>query len=272
MSLHGAPMLYIFFETHDLASQRELLESAIGLTVIEIEPHLPHHHHGVIKYDSGGVIISLNLSGPGRFPKDGSDGVVTVFNVSPEWTYEKILTNLKVSVSGEGLFTDEHGHHFMFHPAPVGRPAPARWPVVEEFRLRVRDIAESVSFYRDVLGLELLEETENTARFATGTVGLALEVGEKAADGRRILYDTSLLVFYCENIQESFAKLLERGLQFRPPRVDYNEVGGTVRFDDPSGHQYCLYEPSKESLTWESGPKVLEIAARNAVTVETGAN
>lgn len=271
MSLYRAPMLYIFFETHNLANQRELLESAIGIPVIEIEPHLPHHHHGVIKYDSGGVIISLNLSGAGRFPRDGSDGVVTVFNVHPDWSFMKILTNPTISVSGDGLFTDEHGHHFLFQAAPIDNPAPARWPVVEEFRLRVRDIAESVSFYRDVLGLELMAQTETTARFATGTVGLALELGERAPDGRRILYDTYLLVFYCENIRESFAKLAERGLQFRPPRVDFNEVGGTVRFDDPSGHQFCLYEPSKECLTWESGPKVLEIAARNAMAAETAA-
>jgi hypothetical protein len=46
--------------------------------------------------------------------------------------------------------------------------------------------------------------------------------------------------------------------------VGFSEIGGTIRFDDPSGHRLCLYVPSRESLTWGSGPKVLELAGAPA--------
>jgi hypothetical protein len=57
--------------------------------------------------------------------------------------------------------------------------------------------------------------------------------------------------------------LVQRGLHFKGTRVGYSDIGGTTRFVDPSGHVFCLYEPSQESLTWGSGSKVKEITAYN---------
>ena len=58
--------------------------------------------------------------------------------------------------------------------------------------------------------------------------------------------------------------LIDRGLGFSTRRVAYSKIGGTTRFEDPSGHRFCLYEPSDDSLTWGSGQKVLAVAARAA--------
>lgn len=259
MSLRNSPLMYTFFETSQLIKQRDLFERVIGLPVIEVEPHLPHHHHGIVKYDAGDFIVSLNLSGASRFPRNGSDAVVTVYSVPPSFSEDKLREEKSLfRDEGDGLFTDVQGHHVMFRPVNNGRQV--RWPVVDELRLIVPDLDGSIVYYRDVLGLELMDQTSSTARFKTGTIVLALERGSKAPDGRRLLHNTYLLVFYCRDIEESYTELVKRGLKFKSQRVDYNEVGGTLRFDDPSGHRFCLYVPSQECLTWESGPKVMAIA------------
>ena len=270
MSLRHSPLMYVFYEMGKLEAYRELYESIIGLPVIEIEPHLPHHHHGVIKYDAGDIILSFNLSGPSRFDAGSSDGLVTVFNVDPAWPTERLRDAKTILTSqDEELYTDSEGHHYVFRKLPaegVGAATASipRGPTVEELRLTVQDMDASIAYYRDILGLELLSQTEKMARFATSTVALTLERGEVAPDGKALAYNTYLIVFYCRDIEEMYSLMLKRGLEFKSNRVDYNEVGGTVRFDDPSGHRFCLYVPSEVSLKWESGPKVTEIAAAYA--------
>lgn len=264
MSLRHSPLMYIFFETSKLEQQRDLFERVVGLPVIEVEPHLPHHHHGVLKYDAGDFIVSLNLSGASRFPKSGSDAVVTVFGTGPSFRAERLREAPQLGRNNGGpVFTDTQGHHFIFRPAAGGAAPP--WPVVEELRLTVSDLDASIAYYRDTLGLELLGRTERAATFATGNLPLVLEAGRSAPDGRRPLYNTYLIVFYCDELEETVSVMSGRGLEFKSRRVDYNDVGGTVRFDDPDGHRFCLYKPSEESLTWESGPKVMEIAAGHAL-------
>jgi len=125
VSLRRSPLLYVFFETYQLTRQRELLESVIGLPIIEVEPHQPHHRHGVIKYDAGNVIISLNLSTASRFGKGGSDALATVFTVDQAQPIGERLRNEEslATAHGGGLFTDLHGHHYIFPSGPAGRAA-----------------------------------------------------------------------------------------------------------------------------------------------------
>jgi predicted enzyme related to lactoylglutathione lyase len=259
MSLRRAPLLYVFYETSQIRSQRVLFESVIGVPVIEVEPHLPHHRHGVFKYDAGGVVLSHNMSGPSRFRPEDSDALVTVFGVPPGWSAERVRAVEGMTGRDDGLFTDTEGRHFHFVP-----DARHTRPVVDELRLTVGDLEASVAFYRDVLDLEMVERTERTARFATGTVAIEVEEGDAAPDGRRPRHHSYLLVFHTAEIEAARAALVERGLEFRQPRVGFSEIGGTIRFDDPSGQRFCLYVASEESLTWGSGPKVLELAGGRA--------
>jgi predicted enzyme related to lactoylglutathione lyase len=264
VSLRRSPLLYVFFEIRGLRSQRELLETVIGLPLIEVEPHLPHHRHGAVKYDAGGLIVSLNISTPSRFRTDGSDGLVTVFRAEdPEPLRARLRADHRIRAHERGdLFTDLHGHHYVVRRSLPGWPAGRHGPLVDELRLTVPDLDRAVAFYRDVLDLELEERTEEQARFATGSVGLALTKGRLAPDGRRARHTTYLVVFNCDDVEESRNALARRGVAFKSAAVGYSEIGGTIRFDDPCGHRLCLYQPSDECLTWESGPKVIEIAER----------
>jgi catechol 2,3-dioxygenase-like lactoylglutathione lyase family enzyme len=254
--LRHAPLLYVFYETRVLERQRQLLETILGLPVIEVDPRQPRHRHGVVKYDGGTLVISLNLSTARRFRQDSSDALVAVFDIDPAWGVAERLGS-----GDHGLFTDAHGHHYVVRPAATCGQAGPVPPRIAELRLRVEDLTASVRFYRDVLGLELLGQTAGIARLATGTIPLVLERGPEAVDGRKSRYDTYLLVFHTADIEATRASLAAKGLTFSSGNVGTREIGATIRFNDPSGHRFCLYKPSAESLTWGSGPRVKEIVA-----------
>jgi predicted enzyme related to lactoylglutathione lyase len=245
--LRHAPLLYVFFDIAGLDAERMLLEDVTGLPVIEIEKHQPHERHGVVKYDAGPLILSLNLSTPGKFHDDFSDGLVTVLDVDPD---------ARVRQRFGTRMTDPWGHHFELRP----RAAAFGPPVVAELRLVVDDLDASVAFYGDRLGLVQLERGDGRARFATGSADLVLDVASTAVDGRRPDHRTVLIVFHAAGIADVREELLERGVVFDNRRVAYSKIGGTTRFTDPSGHRFCLYEPSAESLGWGSGAKVIEVA------------
>ena len=273
MSLRNAPLLYIFYETASLSHQRRLWERIVGLPVIENQFHPPHEYHGLVKYDAGQIILSLNLSKERRFQRDASDGLITVLSVPSEEAVLDRLRHLGYAPTRKpgSLFTDVYGHHYIFcdGPANAGRATGRTWPAVQELRLTVHDFTASLAFYGDILGLELLDRTEHAARFATGTVDLLLQSSPTAPDGRPVRYHPYLLVFYTGNIFETRETLARRGLIFKGPRVGLTDIGYTTRFTDPSGHIYCLYQPSEESLTWGSGPKVMEIARASTVRDST---
>jgi catechol 2,3-dioxygenase-like lactoylglutathione lyase family enzyme len=231
MSLHGSALVYVFLETHRLAEQRAFLEQQVGLPVIEVDGNR-RNRHGVVKYDAGGVVLSLNLAPGRRFDRDTSDGLTMVF------------------AGGHRLRTDLHGHHYLLGD---GRQA------VTQLRLRVADLPRSAAFYRDVLGLPEHRRTEDSVELSTGSVPIVLERHPLAPDGRPVRYDTYLLVFHTPDIHAARAALTARGLAFSGRNVGSAPIGSTARFTDPSGHRFCLYEPSKEVLAWPSGPKVRQL-------------
>jgi catechol 2,3-dioxygenase-like lactoylglutathione lyase family enzyme len=261
MSLHDLPLLYVFYDIAGLDEQRELLEGAIGLPVIEVEAHLPHERHGVVKYDGGTLIPSINLSTPGKFHDDASDALVTVFDVREDWDPTAVRRRCRATGAAYGeVFTDPWGHHYHFRPVADGPVVPA----VAELRLAVRDVAESVAFYRDRLGLDVHADNDREARVRTASAEIVLERRELATDGRALDHRTVLIVFYADPVERVREELLERGLEFSNRRVAYSKIGGTTRFEDPSGHRFCLYQPSEESLKWGSGEKVLSLGALGA--------
>jgi predicted enzyme related to lactoylglutathione lyase len=199
------------------------------------------------------------MTGRSRFQPEESDALVTVFEVPATWSSERPRAAGLVAAPRGGLFTDEEGRHYRFVPSPTAPRA-----AVAELQLAAGDLDASVAFYRDVLDLELLERADDHARFATGTVPLRLVGGATAADGRRPRHHTYLIVWHAAEIEATREALVARGLAFKGPRVGFSEIGGTIRFDDPSGHRLCLYVPSRESLTWGSGAKVMQLAGAPA--------
>jgi catechol 2,3-dioxygenase-like lactoylglutathione lyase family enzyme len=267
MSLRGCPLLYVFLESSELQVQRTFFEENLGLELIEIEPHLPHHRHGVVKYDAGNLIVSLNEATNGVFRDGCSDGLLMVFNTRtvPHMDHG-IAPGFSMSKE-DGLLSDKHGHHYLCLTNYGNGSAPQR-PIVIELRLVVNNLAAATSFYQDKLDLRLLDRTEHTARFATGSAVLAIEERQTAPDGKRPRAEGYLMVFYTSSIEETFKELAQRGVPFKGG-IATSEIGRTIRFQDNSGHRFCAYEPSMECLGWGSGTKVLEIAGLSKVREST---
>ena len=235
MSLRNASLLYLFLETPHVDEQQHFLETIVRLPVIETDTN-PRSKHGLVKFDAGSLMISLNRSPLRRFPPDSSDGILTIF------------------AQGSTRITDRVGHHYLL----AGTSNNIR-PKAVELVLQVNELASSMTFYRDVLGFEPLHVGRAGATFRTGTIPISLIVGRCAVDGKRIRYTSYLLVFHTPHIERTSTCLTSNGVAFSSKRISEAPPGKTRRFRDPSGHQFCLYEPSPEALQWPSGPKLRQI-------------
>lgn len=241
MSLRHCPLLYVFLETAELAAQRRTFEVDIGLPVIGVDDR-PSVRHGVINYDAGDIIVSLNLSSQQRIGRDGTDGLETVFEVP----HEESKT-----------ITDENGHHYVLNQVATA----CRCPAVAELRLATEDLESSSAFYRDVLGVTPLSLDADQASFAAGAVTLVLERLPQSVARRRARRDTYLLVFHTRAIRDTCTALSARGLAFKGRKVGSRDFGSTIHFDDPSGHRFCLYEPSAVALATDTGRKLRQVVA-----------
>ena len=123
------------------------------------------------------------------------------------------------------------------------------------FTLLVRDYDEALSFYRDVLGFEVLHDSIATdgQRFLhigmpaqLGSAGLGLWLLTPGSEADRALVGRQaghqpLLVLYTTNCTATASTLEQRGVKFRrPPRAE----GATVfaHFEDLYGNEIVLVE------------------------------
>jgi len=122
----------------------------------------------------------------------------------------------------------------------------------------VHDVATSVEFYGQLLGLPLVDGRADRVRFDTGGIEIWLE---PAADHNVRLVgcrdDSSDIVFLVEDLERMRLALECRGVSFERRRT--YEVGLVTDFYDPNGHRLMLYEPSPTALGWPSGPKIREL-------------
>jgi lactoylglutathione lyase len=96
----------------------------------------------------------------------------------------------------------------------------------------VSDMARSVAFYRDVLGLTLLFETPHFSQFDVGGVGLGLH-----PEGRQLKVNPQTGIafgFYTVDLEKTIADLVDRGAQIIQKQ---EEFGGTLAIvADPDGY------------------------------------
>ena len=100
------------------------------------------------------------------------------------------------------------------------------------------DVQRLLPFYRDVLGLKPLVETDQFAVFpAVGLrIGTHSEVSGLARDPNRVMVN-----FRVEDCQAEYERLAERGVEFiRPPSPDAIHVVAT--FLDPDGNVLQLMQ------------------------------
>ena len=107
--------------------------------------------------------------------------------------------------------------------------------------LGVRELPQSISFYRDQLGLSLKQEIPGFAFLSAGPVTLCLS--EALAKGRDTVAGATEVVFPVEHVRQAFTALQAKGVEFvKEPRI----VVGTswaANFVDPDGHLLSVFGP-----------------------------
>lgn len=105
----------------------------------------------------------------------------------------------------------------------------------------VSNMARSIEFYRDKLGLELRMESPDWTEFQTGTTTLALHGGGTPQDssrdiGRGKLAGECSIGFNVEDVDKTFADLKSRGVPFvMPPTQREGEGIKLAVCIDPDG-------------------------------------
>ena len=107
--------------------------------------------------------------------------------------------------------------------------------------LGVADLAKSLPFYRDRLGLKLSMQFESFAFFDTGGATLVLNTGLAKATGRGA--GATEVVFNVEHVRQAYDALREQGVDFiNEPRLA-SPPNWVANFQDPDGHLISIFGP-----------------------------
>jgi catechol 2,3-dioxygenase-like lactoylglutathione lyase family enzyme len=113
--------------------------------------------------------------------------------------------------------------------------------------LGVANIARSVAFYRDTLGLSLRQEIPGFAFFDCGGVTLCLSepLAKATGAGAGAGAGATEIVFSVEDVRGAYEALRAKGVQFT---IEPRNVTGTLwsaNFQDPDGHRLSVFGPER---------------------------
>ena len=102
----------------------------------------------------------------------------------------------------------------------------------------VSDFQRAVAFYKDILGLSLNQSDEDFgyASFNTGSISFAIA----KTDDPALLGRHTGVGFIVNDIDSTYATLLERGVDFEMPPTKQPWGGVLALFKDPDGNIYYL--------------------------------
>lgn len=232
---------FLFIDVTDVAGARAFFETALGLPVAEDRFRPPHHIHGLVKYDAGSTLLSLNKARPG-LDRSASDFIrLSLRTNRRNWRDAARASSWIASVSGQTV-TSIDNHVFDIEEAGSTE--------VTALEFTTAHPADSKRFFQTAFAMTLVEGC-GVLIGRTRTMDWRWRPGEIDATQRRT--GLFLTVLHCDDLAADVATLESRGVRFlTPPQT--SQIGLTVRFACPDGHHFCLYQPSAESMTWESGP------------------
>ncbi|BAJ00647.1 VOC family protein [Shewanella violacea] len=109
--------------------------------------------------------------------------------------------------------------------------------------LVVRDLSISREFYVNILGLNILEEYEDSLKFQIGSHSVFMFQGTmEATDYEHGFNANSALVFTVSDLDEKIKELKENGVVFVHESPNENRWGRYAAFKDPSGIIHELME------------------------------
>jgi lactoylglutathione lyase len=111
---------------------------------------------------------------------------------------------------------------------------------VSNIILRVSDLAASVAFYRDQMGLELASQSGAFAFFDGESISIALNVNPDQP------HDETLteIVLEVDDLDATYREMAGRGIHFEVEPRAVMEQGGralhAAHFHDPDGHTWSI--------------------------------
>ncbi|TRZ36102.1 VOC family protein [Niallia circulans] len=126
---------------------------------------------------------------------------------------------------------------------------------VEHITLKVKDLEKMISFYKEIIGFQILEQTDSKAALSADgkTALLHLEKLEEAEDKRRRttgLYHFALLVPTREDLGAQLQHLLESGYPLQGAS-DHN-VSEALYLGDPEGNGIEIYrDRAADEWAWD---------------------
>jgi catechol 2,3-dioxygenase-like lactoylglutathione lyase family enzyme len=107
--------------------------------------------------------------------------------------------------------------------------------------LGVHDVARSLAFYRDKLGLKVEREIPGFAFLNAGVVTLCLS--EPAAKVRGQVAGAGEIVFPVEDVTAAYQGLRGKGIQFTHEPRSVTPTTRVANFDDPDGNHLSIFGP-----------------------------
>jgi catechol 2,3-dioxygenase-like lactoylglutathione lyase family enzyme len=107
--------------------------------------------------------------------------------------------------------------------------------------LGVQDVARSLGFYRDKLGLKVQREIPGFAFVDAGTVTLCLS--EPAAKVRGQVAGAGEIVFSVEDVAAAYQALRGKGVRFTHEPRNVTPTTRVANFDDPDGNHLSITGP-----------------------------
>ena len=111
--------------------------------------------------------------------------------------------------------------------------------------LSVQNVARSLDFYRDKLGLTVQNQIPGFAFMDAGKVTLCLS--EPAAKARGQAPGAGEIVFSVEDVTGAYQALREKGVQFTHEPRSVAPGTWVANFDDPDGNHLSIFGPQSKA-------------------------
>ena len=243
---------FLFLDVTEVNGARCFFENALGFPIAENRFHPPHHIHGIFKFDAGSTLLSLNKARP-QFDQSASDyAKIRIAPGNSSWTETAAQNGWISSVTNNNVAVSNDNHVFEVQHCG-GTDAK-----VLSVDYLVSDLERTREFCERAFCLEVYAKCDRTLVAETDT--LSLRFYRQTTSHRRRRKGQFLTVLHTNNLAQRIREMESRGITFLSEPQD-SQIGRTIRFADPDGHHFCLYQPSLESLSWESGPTLKRLTA-----------
>ena len=107
----------------------------------------------------------------------------------------------------------------------------------------VRDMKKSVSYYKDVVGLQPRFESESWTEFQLGSGALCLH---QYSEGMADLQGKGILITEVKDLGNLVSDLKKRGVEFFKDIHEVHPGAHSADFKDPDGNWVSLYEDTNQ--------------------------